>query len=188
MRPKSMGALAASALAVWLVAAVSGCTSGYVWRPQVPESLRTVSVPTFRNESDVQGLGSAMARQVLREFQREGTFSVAHPDDAAYEVQGIVKSAGCMAGGYDRRSGLRLASYNLNAVVEVSVIDRRNSKVLIDNRSYSATAVLTAGQDLTTARRDASGRLAEDLARQVVDDVTGLGSKGDTSSPERNGK
>ena len=27
--------------------------------------------------------------------------------------------------------------------------------------------------DIVTARRDASGRLAEDLARQIVDDVAG---------------
>ena len=150
-----------------------GCSS-YSWRPSVPETYRTVSVPTFRNESDVTELGSAMTTQVLREFQREGTFKICREGDAALEVQGIVKQAGSASGGYDRRAGLRLASYDFSASVQVSVIDKRNGKVLVDNRTYKATATFTAGQDLATAQRDASGRLAEDLARQVVDDVTNL--------------
>ena len=46
--------------------------------------------------------------------------------------------------------------------------------MLIDNRSYRAKASVTSGQDVTTSMRDASGRLADDLARQVVSDVLNL--------------
>ena len=164
------------------VLAAVGCSS-YSWRPSVPETYRTVSVPTFRNETDVTELGSVMTTQVLREFQREGTFKIRREGDAALEVQGIVKQAGSASGGYDRRAGLRLASYDFSASVQVSVIDKCNGRVLVDNRTYKATATFTAGQDLATAQRDASGRLAEDLARQVVDDVTNLNleEKEDTS-------
>ena len=151
-----------------------GCKSGYSWRPQVPKGMRTVSVPTFRNETNVQGLGSAMTRQTLREFQREGTFEVRRDGDAALEIQGVVKDAHPVGAGYDRRSGLRYASYDFMAIAEVSVVDKRNGRVLVDNRRYRATTTFTAGQDVSTAERDASGRLAEDLARQVVDDVLDL--------------
>lgn len=163
----------ALAAACFAVCAFCGC-SGYSWKPAIPENMRTVAVPTFRNESDVTELGSVMARQVLREFQREGTFSIRREGDAALEIQGIVKSAGPSSTGYNRRSGLRLASYDFSAVVEISVIDKRNGRVLVDNRNYRAVTTFTAGQDLATAERDASGRLADDLARQVVDDVTNL--------------
>ena len=44
----------------------------------------------------------------------------------------------------------------------------------MDNRIYSASAPFAAGQDVTTAQRDATGRLMEDLARQIVDDVLAL--------------
>ena len=136
--------------------------------------MRTVSVPSFRNESDVQELGAVMTRQVLREFQREGTFSIRAEGNSAVEVQGVVKEAGSPLSAYDRRSGLRIASYEMEATVLVSVIDKANGRVLVDNRPYKAKASFAAGQDISTARRDASGRLAEDLARQVVDDVTAL--------------
>lgn len=150
-----------------------GCAS-YRWTSDVPQKMRTVSVPTFRNESDVQGLGSAMARQVLREFQREGTFSIKTAGDAALEIQGIVKGASASSSGYDRHSGMRFASYDLTAVVEVSVIDKVNGRVLLDNREYTATTTFISGQDYSTAMRDSAGRLSDDLARQVVDDVLNL--------------
>lgn len=151
-----------------------GCGTGYCWRPSVPESARTVSVPTFRNESAVSELGVIAARQILREFQREGTFKIRTGDDAAIEVQGVIKTALSGINAYDRRSGMRVSAYKMTANAEVSVIDKRKRKVLVNNRKYVASADYTAGQDLTTAQRSASGRVMEDLARQVVDDVLNL--------------
>lgn len=156
------------------IAMFSGCGTSYSWRSSVPESARTVSVPTFRNESSVSELGAVASRQILREFQREGTFKIRTGDDAAIEIQGVIKSASPGVVAYDRRSGLRVSAYKMTAEAEVSVIDKRTRKVLVDNRRYSATADFTAGQDMTTAQRSASGRVMEDLARQVVDDVLNL--------------
>lgn len=153
---------------------LSGCGKTYCWKPSVPEGLRTVAVPTFRNESDLMELGAVTARQTLREFQREGTFRIASTDDAALEIQGTIKKVSAGVGAYDRRSGLRLSAYEMQVLVEVSVIDRKAAKVLIDNRPYTATATMTGSQDVTTLQRDASGRAAEDLARQIVDDVLNL--------------
>ena len=152
---------------------LSGCAS-YSWRSGVPDRMRTVAVPTMRNESNVTELGSVMTRQLLREFQREGTFAIRREDDAALEVQGIVKSVFDGAKGYSRRAGLRVVSYDVRAVVEISVVDKVNGRVLVDNRPYQAETTVSAAQDLLTANRDASGRLADDLARQVVDDILNL--------------
>ena len=161
-------------LALLSLASLVGC-AGYRWTSDVPASARTVSVPTFRNESNVTQLGSAMTRQLLREFQREGTFEIRRPGDAALEVQGVVKAVPALEeGGYDRRTGIRLMSHALTAIVEVSVVDKRKGVVLIDNRQYRPQTTFTAHQDLLTAERDASGRLADDLSRMVVDDILNL--------------
>ena len=165
------------AVSCWLLAVgavVCGCATDYSWKPSVPETMRTVSVPTFRNESEVNEFGAVASRQLLREFQREGTFKIRTAGDAALEIQGIVKSANCAMSAYDRQIRGRVAAYDCSATAEVSVIDKRNRKVLIDNRKYKAETSVTSGQDVTTSLRDASGRLADDLARQVVNDVLNL--------------
>ena len=169
-----MGTLARWVLCLVLSAAMAGCGTSYSWRSSVPESARTVAVPTFRNESDVTGLGAVAARQVLREIQREGTFKVASGGDAALEIQGVVKTVRAGGAAYDRRAGMRYASFTLSAVAEVSVIDKRTRKVLVDARRYVASAPVTSSQDMTTSRRDASGRLMQSLAAQVVDDLLNL--------------
>lgn len=154
--------------------AMCGCGTSYSWRSGVPEEMRTVSVPTFRNESDVSELGAVATRQILRELQREGTFKIRMTGNAALEIQGVVKAASFGTTAYDRRIYGRLSAGECRAEAEVSVIDKRDRKVLVDNRKYVATATFTSRQDRTTAMRDASGRLADDLARQVVNDLLSL--------------
>ena len=111
--------------------ALTGCHS-YSWKPKVPEDMRTVAVPTFRNESDVVELGSVMARQLLREFQREGTFAVRPAGEAALEIQGVIAKAEAGRLDYRRENASRSFESEMRVGAKVSVVDRRNGKVLID--------------------------------------------------------
>ena len=154
--------------------AVCGCGTDYCWRSSAPAEVRSVFVPTFRNESEVSEAGAVATRQLLREFQREGTFSIRPEGEAALEIQGVIKSVSASTSAYDRRSGLQTSICDFTAIAEVSVIDRRSRKVLVDNRRYCGRTGGTVRQDRTTALRDVSGRLMDDLARQVVDDVLNL--------------
>lgn len=154
------------------LALFAGCSS-YTWTSPVPRDMRTVSVPTFRNETDVVELGAIAARQTLREFQREGTFRIASADDAAIEVQAVLKTAIARMLNYKRGQSMRAYEFRYSLVADVSLVDRRNGKVLVDNRQYRAETTFFSDTDIVTTRRDAAGRLAEDLARQIVDDVVG---------------
>lgn len=158
-------------ICVAAIFALCGCGTDYAWRSSVPRGLRTVSVPTFRNESNVQEAGAVAARQVLREFQREGTFAVRGPDDAALQIQGTVVSAGGSVTSYNRRHALRIVGADMVVEAVVSVIDKRSGKVVVDNRKYVASASFASSEDFMTSQRDATGRAMEDLARQIVDDV-----------------
>ena len=153
-------------------AAAAGCSS-YTWRSQVPEDMRTVYVPTFRNETEVVELGALATGQTLREFQREGTIRIASSDDAALEVQVVLKSAPVGMLNFKRSQSMRAYEHRMTLHAEMSLVDRRNGRVLVDNKSYHAETTFFSDTDIVTSRRDASGRLAEDLARQIVDDVVG---------------
>ena len=156
-----------------MLALAAGCRA-YVWTSSVPADLRTVAVPTFRNESDVTELGNVVARQVLREFQREGTYRIASHDDCAIEIQGVLKDASQHTVAYERKTGLRTREHSLSVVAEVSFVNRKTGQVLVDNRRYRARTTFLANDDVLTAQRDASGRIAEDLARQIVDDALAI--------------
>lgn len=156
-----------------LALAASGCGS-YSWKPSVPSDYRTVSVPTFANDSDVTELGSVVTRQVLREFERDGTYRIASVGSSAVEIQGRIRSGESKVVAYERNTGARNREHGFDVVAVVSFIDKRNGRVLVDNRRYKAHTTFLAGHDVLTGQRDASGRIAEDLARQIVDDALGL--------------
>ncbi len=168
MRKSAVLGLCAASLAL------CGCAAHYAWQPKVKASMRSVCVPTFRNETKLSEIGAVAARQVLREIQREGTFAIAPAADAALEIQGVVKSVDSSVPVSSRRIYGRTSASEMTALVEVSVIDRREGRVLVENRLYRPRTTFMSGADLTTAQRDASGRLADDLAKQVVDDLLNL--------------
>lgn len=155
------------------LAALTGCSS-YTWKSSVPAGMRSVSVPTFRNETAVTGFGSVAARQVLREIQREGTFAVSSGENAAIEIQGVLKSASSSTMSYRRQAYSRGHNYNFDVVAEVSFIDVRSGKILVNNRRYKADTSYFIDDDKVTGQRDASGRAADDLARQIVDDLVSM--------------
>ena len=143
----------------------------YAWRSRVPDETRTVFVPTFRNESDVAEIGAVAARQLLREIQREGSFKIAAQDAAAIEVQGVIKGVSAVQLSYNRSSDRRHRENHATMKASISVIDKRKGKVLIDNRPYEAMTSFLSDDDTRARLREASGRLAEDLAMQIVDDL-----------------
>lgn len=157
-----------------LAVLLTGCATSYTWKSSVPASARKICVTTFRNESEMAEIGSIATRQILREIQREGTFKIVAAEDAALEIQGTVIAVSSSTVGYNRRHQMRLSASEATAVVEVSVIDKRNGKLLINNRRYSPSASFAALQDMSTAERDASGRLADELSKMVVDDLLNI--------------
>lgn len=155
-----------------MVAALSLCGCNYRWRPSVPAAMRTVAVPVFANETMVTALGEKVAAQTLRELAREGTFKIRPREDAAIEIQGVLKSTDSALVTDSQRDGYRRRARSMQVVALVSVVDRAAGKVLIDNRSYAARTTFFTGNDVLTAREDSSGRIAEEIARQIVDDLT----------------
>jgi len=163
-------------------AALAGC-AGYRWTSRVPEELRTVAVPNFENRSKAAELGPIVAQYVRREFQREGTFKLRRTGDAAIEIQGVVKDATSRLAVHDRNGDSRANEYRYFVSVEVSIVDKLHGKVLQEARKYlGETTVLTQG-DLLTGQRNAAARIAADLARQIVDDVTSYPYNRPTTAP-----
>lgn len=153
---------------------LSGCATSYEWKSRVPHAMRSVYVASFRNESSLAELGAISTRQLLREFQREGTFKLVADGEAALEIQGCVKEVTSGKVVYNRRMLMRFTAHPLQMTAIVSVIDKNNGAVLVDNKEYAVEVPMVAYHDETTAERDASGRLADELARAVVDDVLNL--------------
>lgn len=160
------------------VALLSGC-AGYTWGTSVPEEYRTVSVPVFENLTEVSELGPIVTQYTLREFQREGTFRVARSADAAVEVQGALRTMDREGVSYDRGRGMRATEYRYVIVADVSFVDKRNGKVLLEKKGILGETTFLTHNDLLTGQKNAAARIAQDIARQIVNEATAIPFDGD---------
>ena len=160
-------------MALGALVCVSGCAS-YTWGTSVPQEFRTVAVPVFENMTEVSELGPIVTQYTLREFQREGSFKVARPADAALEVQGVLRKMHREGVSYDRSVGMRATEYRYEIVADVTYVDRRNGRVLQERKGLKAETTFLTQKDLLTGQKNAASRIAQDFARQIVNDALSL--------------
>lgn len=157
---------------------LSGC-AGYTWGTSVPTEYRKVSVPVFENLTAVSEIGPIVTQYTLREFQREGSFRIVCPEEAVIEVQGVLRSMSRQGVAYDRGQGMRAAEYQYVVVADVTFVDKKNGKVLLERKGVRGETTFLTNDDLLTGQRNASFRIAADIARQIVNDALGLPFPGD---------
>lgn len=153
------------------LALLSACRTDYRWTSRVPDELRTVAVPVFENRTQSAELGPICTQYALREFQREGTFKIRRHGESALEVQGAIVEATRSGAAFDRNDGVSAREYRYRVKAEITLLDRKNERVLVDRRVYFAETTFGAKDDVLTGQRNAAQRVAQDLARQIVDDV-----------------
>ena len=152
---------------------LSGC-AGYSWGTSVPEEYRKVAVPVFENLTTGSELGPIVTQYTLREFQREGSYRIVRPEDAVIEVQGIIRDASRIGVAYDRGRGMRAQEYRYVVVADVSFIDKKNGKVLLERKGIKGATTFLTQDDLLTGQKNAAFRIADDIARQIVNDAVSL--------------
>jgi hypothetical protein len=138
-----------------------------------------VSVPVFENMTTVSEIGPIVTQYVLREFQREGSFRIVRPEDAVIEVQGVLRSMSREGIAYDRGQGMRASEYRYVIVADVTFVDKKSGKVLLEKKGIKGETTVLTNNDLLTGQRNASFRIADDIARQVVNDALALPFPGD---------
>ena len=165
-------------VALACAAFLSGC-AGYTWGTSVPKEYRKVSVPVFENMTEVSEIGPIVTQYTLREFQREGSFKIVRPADAAIEVQGVLRSMDREGVAYDRGQGMRASEYRYVIVADVTFVDKKNGKVLLERKGIKGSTTFLTNDDLLTGQKNASFRIADDIARQIVNDALALPFSGD---------
>ena len=113
-------------------------------------------------------LTDAVATELRRELQRDGTFRLAANDDADVIVTGTITR-------YNRRElslspadTLTVRDYRLSLTAQVTARERGSGKILLADHPVTGYAVIRVGSDITSTERQALPELAADLARRVT--------------------
>lgn len=152
-----------------------GCgyhTAGHV--VQLPENVRTIAVPAFKNETMTYRIEQMLTSSVVREFTTRTHYRIITDPgaDADATLQGIVLSTTTSPLTYDTDTG-RAASALVVVSMRVTLSDRQG-KVLYQNPSYVFREQYEVSQDLRSFFEEDSPafrRLSQDFARTLVSNI-----------------
>lgn len=158
-----------------ILASSFGCgyhTAGHA--AQLPPDIRTIAVPSFKNETLTYRIEQILTSSVVREFTTRTRYHIVSDpsDDADATLRGTVLSTTASPLTYDTASG-RAASVLIVVSMRVALTDR-HGKVLYQNPAYLFREQYEVSQDLATFFEEDSPafrRLSQDFARTLVSNV-----------------
>ena len=152
----------------------SGC-AGYHLGPATPAHLRqvhSIAVPVFRNSTLVPRIEVLITGTVIKQFQQDGTFRIANEANADAILKGdIVRITRAPARSL-RGNVLATTEFSLSLRVRYSLVERTSGKVLTAPVEVIGTTSFFVGPDITSDERQALPLAAEELATQLVSQLS----------------
>jgi outer membrane lipopolysaccharide assembly protein LptE/RlpB len=165
---------AGRALGLVLVALVlAGC--GYSTRGSLPDHIKTVAVPIFKNQSDVPGLENAITSAVISAFSSGGRLRVVPVDQADSVLEGEILSTQIDGAGFDRNQNVQ--AYHLTVVLNVTFRDVRQDKILWQENGLTQVSDFQVQGLVSSTLAQGGGaasQAAADIGRKIANAATDL--------------
>jgi outer membrane lipopolysaccharide assembly protein LptE/RlpB len=158
-----------------LLSMIAGCgyhTAGH--GGQLPENVKTIAIPMFRNETPTYRVEQMLTSSVVREFTTRTRYRILNdPSETAdATLSGTVLSTVASPLAYDTPTG-RAASVLVVVSMKVTLSDRQG-RVLYQNPAYLFREQYEVSQDLASFFEEDSPafrRLSQDFARTLVSNI-----------------
>jgi outer membrane lipopolysaccharide assembly protein LptE/RlpB len=151
---------------------LSGC--GYKLgeiRPTPMRSVRTLSVPTFKNNSYESRIEVMFADTLVKRLQQDGSYSIVNSDQADAILNCTITSIDRGALRSVQNNVLATSEFGLTVRVLYTIIDQNTGATLMGGR-VEGRASFFSGNDLQTIERQALSNAAADLANNIAAQVT----------------
>lgn len=162
-----------SLVALLTVTLLAGC--GYKLgeiRPTPMRSVRTLAVPTFKNNTYEPRVEVLLADTLIKQMQQDGTYTIVSDDKADAIVYCTLKSITRRSLRSVQNNVLATAEFEIILEVNFQVVDRVTGFVLMEGRARGDSSFF-ADNDLQTTERQAipvaANELAIDLTSQLAE-------------------
>ena len=162
--PRALVLLVLSALTTL---AAAGC--GYSLRGNLPEHIKTVAVPVFRNRTSEPGVENFLTGAVVEAFSTNGRLRVVRPERADSILEGEVVGYQVQSIAYDPRANVQ--QYRLVVTLNLRFRDVRRNEVLFEQQNLQELSDFrTLGVVSQTISREETAlrAAATEIARSIV--------------------
>lgn len=160
-------ALALAAAALGAASCASDPTKGYAFSTTRPQSIRTVHVPIFKNDTFFRGVEVELTDAIIKEIQRSTPWRVTGEGNADSVLSGAVVNADLRTLSIARETGL---SQEVAVVLTVDFdwTDARSGRAMANRRGFSAAEAFVPA--LGVGERIGTGQQAtiDELAKAIV--------------------
>lgn len=157
-----------------LVALMFCSCAGYHLGPVQPKfmsDIKTIAVPSFKNDTLTPRLEVLTADIVIREIQQDGTYQIASRDKADAVLEGTILSVS--------RSSLRSLRENVLTTTEFRItvtmrfkLTRRETGEEIETKTVNGTTSFYTGLDPNEGERQALPLAIQDAAVRLVSQIS----------------
>ena len=157
-----------------LCIAPQGCATdpsqGYSFSSVYDESIQSVAIPIFKNETTSRGLEVTLTESLIKEIQKRTPWHIAPTDRADTTLVGVITNTSLSVLSDDPQTGL-VQEQAARITIRYEWRDNRSGDVIVARDAYSASAVFSPSRNvadrLELGQRDA----IEELAHDVVSDM-----------------
>lgn len=155
-------------------ALLGGCSAdpsaGYSFASTYDESVKTVSVPIFANETFETGLEAELTEAIVKRIQRDTPWKVTATDAAETRLSGSITDAEMRTISRTRGTGL-VQELTYEITVDFAWRDNRSGEVLVERRSFTGVGAFVpargTGERQEVGRREAIEELARDIVAEL---------------------
>jgi hypothetical protein len=134
---------------------------------------KSIEVQPFNNQTLEPRLGDSITQSLRERLQTDATYRlVTRPGAGDVVVSGVIRHYSRQGLGYLNTDVTTPENFRVDLVVHVIARDRLSGKTLLDKEVKGHTFV-HIGNDLASAEREALPLLAEDLAQNISELLTG---------------
>ena len=148
---------------------IAGCGYRMVGKEtHVPPDLKSIAIPTFRNQTLEPGIEVQLTQGFLKEFIQDRRVKVVSRSEADSILEGVIKSFNIYSVSYDR-SGLVL-EYQTDVVIDLTLKKRTGEilwtqKNLSESRWFRASTSVLVSESNRTAAIEQLGRFVAERIR-----------------------
>jgi len=160
----------AIALAASVLLAGCGYHAGEI-RPTPMRSVRTLAVPTFKNQTYEVRIESLFADTLVKRLQQDGTYELVSDDRADAILTCTITKVERRSIRSVQNNVLATSEFGLRVIGKYEVQDRVTGAVLMRGNVTGDTTFFS-GNDLQTIERQALSNAAASMAERITADVT----------------
>jgi hypothetical protein len=103
---------------------LSGCAS---MKPILPDSIKSIAIPTFVNKTTQYDIQTALTNEVIKQFQMDGRLVVTSDDKADAKLEGTIRQYILQPMLYDVNNVI--TQYKLKIVFDLRFIDKDGKEI-----------------------------------------------------------